>query len=350
VAQTNTTVPLILKGASGQVANIMDVQNSGASSFLKVTSAGAVTASGAVTAGSLSSPVITSTSTSSFGGDVAAASAPAIRVKGTNDGGNTGPFNLQEWYPVGGTVGTPNTYVDPNGTIVATTLAPLAGTTTQVPIQLSSGTNLTSPSSGALEYDGTNLFFTISGVRYTVGRVEKNSPFLPMATGNTYQPSVAPAAAAIASPTANTFYALPFYVTNKLTATTFSIATGTVATAGTARVGIYNAGTDGKPSTLLVDAGTVSYSASTTSYPKTISTLMQPGWYFVGVSIQTGTSTWVGTQNGASQGSGATQVSFSTTGGNGVIGYSATGVTGALPTTATWANSNLAMILPKITF
>jgi hypothetical protein len=160
VAQTITTVPLILKGASGQTANIMDVQNSGASSFLKVTSAGAVTASGTVTAGSLSSPTLVVTTQSSIGGDVTGASGPAIVVKGTDDGGYSGPFNLQEWYTTSGTVGTPKTYINANGNVVAPTLVPAAGTTTQMPILLNTGTNLTSPYTGAIEFDGDHLFVT----------------------------------------------------------------------------------------------------------------------------------------------------------------------------------------------
>jgi hypothetical protein len=103
---------------------------------------------------------MTSTSTSSFGGDVLTANGPAIRVKGTDDNGNTGPFNLQEWYPIGGSVGLPNTYVSAIGFIVAPTFSPLAGTTTQAPIQLTTGTNLTTPNTGAIEFDGNHLFVT----------------------------------------------------------------------------------------------------------------------------------------------------------------------------------------------
>lgn len=45
-----------------------------------------------------------------------------------------------------------------------------AGTATAgtAPIKLTSGTNLTTPENGALEFDGTNLYFTTGGVRKTV--------------------------------------------------------------------------------------------------------------------------------------------------------------------------------------
>lgn len=48
-----------------------------------------------------------------------------------------------------------------------------AGTATAntAPIKLTSGTNLTTPENGALEYDGTNLYFTTSGVRKTVSLI-----------------------------------------------------------------------------------------------------------------------------------------------------------------------------------
>lgn len=45
-----------------------------------------------------------------------------------------------------------------------------AGTATagSAPLKFSSGTNLTTPENGAFEFDGTNLYFTVGGVRKTV--------------------------------------------------------------------------------------------------------------------------------------------------------------------------------------
>jgi hypothetical protein len=45
-----------------------------------------------------------------------------------------------------------------------------AGTATAgtAPLKLTSGTNLTTPENGTFEYDGTNLYFTVGGVRKTV--------------------------------------------------------------------------------------------------------------------------------------------------------------------------------------
>lgn len=43
-----------------------------------------------------------------------------------------------------------------------------AGSNTVAPLKLTAGTNLTTPQNGAFEFDGTNLFFTVGGVRKTV--------------------------------------------------------------------------------------------------------------------------------------------------------------------------------------
>ena len=57
------------------------------------------------------------------------------------------------------------------GTISPTAVLHLkAGTATAgtAPLKLTSGTNLTTPENGTFEYDGTNLYFTVGGVRKTV--------------------------------------------------------------------------------------------------------------------------------------------------------------------------------------
>lgn len=45
-----------------------------------------------------------------------------------------------------------------------------AGTTaaSSAPLKLTAGTNMTTPENGAFEFDGTNLYFTVGGVRKTV--------------------------------------------------------------------------------------------------------------------------------------------------------------------------------------
>src|SRR6185369_7696190 len=45
-----------------------------------------------------------------------------------------------------------------------------AGTTSNAPLILTSGTNLTSVTSGAIEFDGTNYFGSVSTTRYTFAK------------------------------------------------------------------------------------------------------------------------------------------------------------------------------------
>lgn len=57
-----------------------------------------------------------------------------------------------------------------SGTVPSAYLHIKAGTAAAgtAPLKLTSGTNLTTPESGAFEFDGTNLYFTVGGVRKTV--------------------------------------------------------------------------------------------------------------------------------------------------------------------------------------
>ena len=59
--------------------------------------------------------------------------------------------------------------LDVNGTgRFQNTLTLATGTTTIAPLKLTAGTNLTTPVNGSFEFDGTNLYFTVGGVRKTV--------------------------------------------------------------------------------------------------------------------------------------------------------------------------------------
>lgn len=71
------------------------------------------------------------------------------------------------------------------------------------------------------------------------------------------------------------------------------IGLATVATGvGTARLGIYNSGSDGLPSTVLLDAGTVSNATSTGEKSITISQALSPGVYWLACLIVTTGGTW----------------------------------------------------------
>lgn len=58
----------------------------------------------------------------------------------------------------------------------------------------------------------------------------------------------------------------------------------------TLRLGIYN-NTDGKPSTVVLDAGTVACTAANTTYEITISQTLNAGWYWLACCQQSGAGT-----------------------------------------------------------
>jgi hypothetical protein len=64
-----------------------------------------------------------------------------------------------------------------------------AGTATSAPLKLTSGTNLTTPQAGAVEFDGTNLYFTTSGnVRKAIATSTGATAFQP-ASGSSSAPA-----------------------------------------------------------------------------------------------------------------------------------------------------------------
>jgi hypothetical protein len=86
---------------------------------------------------------------------------------------------------------------------------------------------------------------------------------------------------------------LPFIMTETKTFDRIAIATGTsyVGT-GSVRLGIYNNdSTTGKPSTVLLDAGTVATTAASTVYQITISQSLTAGTYWLAFNMQTAAAT-----------------------------------------------------------
>ena len=64
--------------------------------------------------------------------------------------------------------------LEKSGGTMTGTLVLVTGTTSIAPVKLVSGTNLTSPQAGAVEFNGTNLFFTPSSTRKTVAFTDSN--------------------------------------------------------------------------------------------------------------------------------------------------------------------------------
>ncbi len=89
------------------------------------------------------------------------------------------------------------------GTTIPTAVLNIkAGTATAntAPLKFTSGVNLTTPEAGAVEYDGTNLFFTDSGaVRRTIATATTLGSYLPLA-GGTMAGAVVSSAGTAAAP------------------------------------------------------------------------------------------------------------------------------------------------------
>ena len=89
--------------------------------------------------------------------------------------------------------------------------------------------------------------------------------------------------------TANRLYASLFVCGKTTTWTRIGVDVTTLAGGTSIRLGIFSAGTDGAPGTLLLDAGTVT-GASTGVQEATISYAMSPGYYYL-VAVSDGTPT-----------------------------------------------------------
>ena len=81
-------------------------------------------------------------------------------------------------------------------------------------------------------------------------------------------------------------YYMPIYVESTTTFDRLALSTAsTFSGTGTVRMGIYN-DSNGAPSTLVLDAGTVSATAASTNYEITISQSLNPGFYWLAFAQQ----------------------------------------------------------------
>jgi Collagen triple helix repeat (20 copies) len=196
----------------------------------------------------------------------------------------------------------------------------------------------------------TNNSISLNGTTTALGgSFTQFMPVLPITTGVQYQPALL-AASGGAAPTANRLTVAPIFIPNTQTAISLSVNTTTLTTAGVGRLGIYGTAASGLPGSLVVDGGQFSYSASSTTYQVTISQTLTPGWYWLGCVVQTGSSTWLAYNNGASQYSPFIQRSFSAISGNSVIGYYVDSVSGVLPSTPSFSVTNSGSPLVKVGF
>ena len=88
-----------------------------------------------------------------------------------------------------------------------------------------------------------------------------------------------------------TVYWVPFFVGSSRAFDRIAVRTSAAgAGSNTLRLGIYN-NTDGKPSTVVLDAGTVACTAANTTYEITISQTLAAGWYWLACCQQSGAGT-----------------------------------------------------------
>lgn len=166
--------PLVVRAASGQTANLTEWQNSSGTTLL------AVSSSGKIGVGTGSPNAILSLGTS-LGDKLAIYDGGANQMYGfglqsnvlqiyadtSTDRvgigyGESAVFN-ESFTVKGSNVGIGN--ISPSAALHVK-----AGTSTAntAPIKLTAGTNLTTPENGAIEFDGSNLYVTIGGVRRTI--------------------------------------------------------------------------------------------------------------------------------------------------------------------------------------
>jgi hypothetical protein len=113
---------------------------------------------------------------------------------------------------------------------------------------------------------------------------------------------------------------------------------GFTGTSATVRLGIYN-NVDGKPTTVLLDAGTVAMTANQTLYQITINQTLTAGWYWTAVNAQTIVAGTTAAIRGATSfyREGLTRVATDADASN-RDNYNETGITGAFATAGTLNN------------
>ncbi len=143
----------------------------------------------------------------------------------------------------------------------------------------------------------------------------------------------------------NTTYYSPVYLSgisfDRIVCRTGSGHTGT----STARLGIFNAdNATGKPSTVYLDAGTVSCTGTNTEFTITISSTPPAGFYWLAINVQAATGTASFTSADAGQNAIAANVMNGISATNKYAYWSESGVTGAFATAGTVSISTNALV------
>jgi hypothetical protein len=158
-----------------------------------------------------------------------------------------------------------------------------------------------------------------------------------LASGTYYTTSSNTNTSASTSSTTGTVSYLPFLVERTTTFDRIACRTGsTVTGTSTVRLGIYN-NSNKKPTTVLLDAGTVAANATSTIFSITINQTLNPGWYWLAhvVNSTTGTYSFVQVVDALPFGQMPLSATFTFQ-----PNYTQTGVTGAFATASPTATGN----------
>jgi len=158
-------------------------------------------------------------------------------------------------------------------------------------------------------------------------------PYLAKQSQKYYRTMLNGVTPAAVSSTEDVTHYTPIYFPNSCTLDRIVCRTGsTFSGTATVRLGIYN-NTNGLPSTVLLDAGTVSATAASTDYSITISQAITGGWYWLAFNSQTNATTNTFQSVVATNGSGGNgDLGGNSTSGSLISGYTQNTVTGAFAT------------------
>lgn len=162
-------------------------------------------------------------------------------------------------------------------------------------------------------------------------------------SGTYYAPPSNTNAVANTARTTNTVSYVPFLVERTRSFDRIAIRTSASFTGtATIRLGIYNNG-NRQPTTVLLDAGTVSATATGTIYSATIDQSLNPGWYWLAAVVQatTGNSQLIGISDLAPFRQGTMSSTFTYTSN----GWTQTNVSGAFDTAASLIATNSVVLV-----
>ena len=181
---------------------------------------------------------------------------------------------------------TVNAPITNSGTSTAANLSVSAGSTSTAGIlQLTDSVSSTSTTTAA----------TPNSVKTAYDLAVIKNPMIKMITNQYYRTPNRVLSQVTA--TANRTVYTPIYIPVTQTLDRIAISTGTLFSGtGTVRLGIYNS-TNGLPSTVVLDAGTVTPTAASTAYEITISQSLTPGFYWLAFNQQ-GTAPTTGSYGG----------------------------------------------------